>query len=93
MVQVPAVLIRLCITIVCLPLVWAVISLVMLGTSPNEPLVGWRKAFIRPFLRFWARVLLHIGFNLWPRVRGAPRMCRAASAAHAMCDTQHSMQE
>lgn len=85
LVQVPAVLVRLCITIVCLPLVWVVISLVILGVGPNDPVLGWRKAIIRPFLKFWARVLLHIGFNFWPRVKGAPTACMTAGVAKAKC--------
>jgi hypothetical protein len=70
--QLPAVLIRICITIVCLPLAWAVTGVVTAGVKPNEPVSGWRRAIIRPWLKFWARVLLHIGFNFWPSVTGEP---------------------
>ena len=68
--QVPAVLVRLAITVTCLPMVWAVVRLIMLGVAMNEPVEGWRRALMVPFLKFWARVLLHIGFNLWPSVKG-----------------------
>ena len=66
----PAFLIRLAITVVSLPFVWLVVRLVMLGVAMNEPVEGWRRAIMVPFLKFWARVLLHIGFNFWPSVKG-----------------------
>ena len=55
-----------------MPFVWVVVMLVTWGLKANEPITGWRKALIRPFLKFWAHVLLHIGFNYWPSVKGTP---------------------
>lgn len=89
--QIPAVLIRIALTVVCMPFVWLVVRLVTLGINTNDPIVGWRRAIIRPFLRFWARILLHIGFNFWPRLIGgqpspasSQRVRCSSCAAHAV---------
>jgi hypothetical protein len=52
-----------------MPPVWLIVRLVLIGTTINAPIEGWRKAFLRPFLMFWAHILLHIGFNIWPSVK------------------------
>lgn len=53
-----------------MPFVFVVLRLCLLGTKINEPITGWRRAFLRPFLMFWSHILLHIGFNIWPAVTG-----------------------
>ena len=68
--QLPVFLIRCCITVVCMPFVWCVVVLLAWGVQRNEPMLGLRKAIIRPFLKFWCHVLLHIGFNYWPSLKG-----------------------
>lgn len=70
--QIPMFLVRCCITVVCMPFVWVVVVLVTWGLKANGPITGWRKALIRPFLKFWAHILLRIGFNYWPSVKGIP---------------------
>lgn len=71
-VQMPVFLMRCCITVVCMPPVWAVVVLLTWGVKRNQPMTGWRRALIRPFLLTWARILMHIGFNYWPSVKGRP---------------------
>lgn len=61
---------RCCITSICMPFVWCVVMVITWGIKRNEPIVGWRKAFIRPFLKFWAHMCLRIGFNYWPNAIG-----------------------
>ena len=86
--QIPVFLVRCCITVVCMPFVWCVVVLLTWGVKANQPMMGWRKAVIRPFLKFWARILLHIGFNYWPSVKGTPRpMARSSVYADAMAVT------
>lgn len=76
-------LVRCCITVVCMPFVWCVVMLLTWGVKANQPMLGWRKAIIRPFLKFWSRILLHIGFNYWPSVKGQPH----SNARRSMCET------
>ena len=68
--QIPAILVRCCITMVCMPFVWCVVMLLTWGIRANQPVMGWRKACIRPFLKFWSRICLAIGFNFWPSAKG-----------------------
>ena len=68
--QIPAFLVRCCITAVCMPFVWCVVVLLTWGIKANQPITGWRKACIRPFLKFWSGICLHIGFNYWPSAKG-----------------------
>ena len=68
----PHVLVRCCITVVCMPFVWCVVVVLTWGVKANQPMTGWRKACIRPFLKTWSGILLHIGFNYWPSIKGKP---------------------
>ena len=71
-VQIPMFLVRCCITVVCMPFVWCVVVVLTWGVKANQPMTGWRKACIRPFLKTWSGILLHIGFNYWPSIKGKP---------------------
>ncbi len=53
-----------------MPFVWCVVVTLAWGAQRNEPMLGLRKAIIRPFLKFWSHILLTIGFNYWPSIRG-----------------------
>jgi hypothetical protein len=66
----PVFIFRCFLTVLCMPFVFVVLRLCLLGTTVNEPLVGWRRAFVRAFLMYWSHILLHIGFNIWPRITG-----------------------
>lgn len=69
--MIPMILIRLLITIVVLPLVW-LYSLAVLADWPlDQPLPKWRMRILLPVLRFWAGVLIRIGFGMWPVYKGA----------------------
>ena len=84
--QLPAFLIRCCITVVCMPFVWCVVVTLAWGVRRNEPMLGLRKAIIRPFLKFWCHILLTIGFNYWPSLKGEhPATCHHTPQVIKIC--------
>ncbi|CAL5228764.1 g11952 [Coccomyxa viridis] len=76
-VMIPMFLVRCCITVVCMPFVWCVVVVLTWGVKANQPMTGWRKACIRPFLKTWSGILLHIGFNYWPSIKGLENLSKA----------------
>ncbi|KAK9901224.1 hypothetical protein WJX75_001079 [Coccomyxa subellipsoidea] len=76
-VMMPVFIFRCFLTVLCMPFVFVVLRLCLLGTTVNEPLVGWRRAFVRAFLMYWSHILLHIGFNIWPRITGYENVAKA----------------
>ena len=82
-VQMPMFLFRCFLSVLAMPFVFVVLRICLLGTTINEPIVGWRKAFIRPFMMYWAHVLLHIGFNIWPSLAGLDYCSSLPSFGHA----------
>ena len=70
--QVPMMLLRAVLVALIVPPVWLAIHLLTAGTALNEPLAPWRRGILRPLLRFWADMLMRIGFGFWRyRVTGA----------------------
>lgn len=63
--QVPMMLLRAVLVALIVPPVWLAIHLLTAGTALNEPLSPWRRRILRPLLRFWADILMRIGFGFW----------------------------
>ena len=88
----PLLLIRICLVATLLPIVILVTHLVVAGQAFNEPLPRWKARFIRPFLRFWAELLLLLGLNFWHRVKGAEHTAEAeeVSVAALLAQQMHA---
>ena len=79
----PLLLIRICLVATLLPIVMLFTRLVLAGQAFNEPLPRWKASFIRPFLKFWAELLLLLGLNFWHRVKGAEHIAEAEEVSTA----------
>lgn len=74
--QVPMLLLRAVVVVLIVPGVWLAMYLLTGGVPLNAPPAPWRQAILRPLLRFWADVLLWLGFGFWGwRVTGAAPVC------------------
>ena len=66
---------RAVLVVLIVPGVWLAMYLLTAGVPLNAPPAPWRQAILRPLLRFWADVLLWLGFGFWGwRVQGAARV-------------------
>ena len=65
-------LLRAVVVAVIVPWLWLAMYVLTVGVPLNAPPAPWRQAILRPMLRFWADVLMWLGFGFWGwRVKGA----------------------
>ena len=85
----PWVIIKLPIALIGFILVWSITKLIILGSPINEPLSPTRSRIMRPFLSFWADILIRIGFSFWRLpIRGREHI-KAAEDARAIIAFNH----
>ncbi|KAK9828960.1 hypothetical protein WJX72_003052 [[Myrmecia] bisecta] len=85
----PVFILKLLLAAVGLPFVWLVVRLLTVNTPLNQPLAPWRNNLLRPFVKFWAGVLVRIGFNFYaPRVKGYKNV-KKAEACRAIIVFNH----
>ena len=84
---IPFLLIRICLVCLLLPPVMITTHLVVAGQPHNQPLSSAKARFLRPFLRFWARLLMVLGLNFYHSVKGREHI---AEAYKVQCRAQRS---
>ncbi|KAK9843883.1 hypothetical protein WJX84_004630 [Apatococcus fuscideae] len=85
----PWVIVKLPIALIGFILVWSITKLIILGSPINEPLSPTRSRIMRPFLSFWADILIRIGFSFWRLpIRGREHI-KAAEDARAIIAFNH----
>ena len=83
-------LLRAVLVALIVPPLWLTMHLLTVGVPLNAPPAPWRQAILRPMLRFWADVLMWLGFGFWGwRVKGAARIAllHCMGCAVPMCLT------
>ena len=78
----PFLVVRCLLVAAILPCVLGAVHVCVADHPYNEPLSGAKAAFLRPFLRFWAKVLMVVGLNFYHSVKGREHLAEAHKARH-----------
>ena len=85
----PWTIIKLPIALLGFIIVWGITKLMILGSPINQPLSPARSKMMRPFLSFWADILMRLGFSFWRLPIKGKEHIKAAEEARAIIAFNH----
>lgn len=85
----PWTILKLPIALIGFILVWSITKLMILGSPINQPLSPARSRMMRPFLSFWADILMRLGFSFWRLPIKGKEHIKAAEDARAIIAFNH----